>query len=148
VIAIDLVDSKLEVARSFGATHVINPSTEDVLALLHTLSNGRGIDVCVDTTGNRKVRENTYDATAPKGRTIFAGVPHAGEKIAIDSFPIHFGRRMIGSHGGETRPDEDIPRYIQLAQLGKLRLDDLITHRFPLERINEAISVVRSGMAG
>ncbi len=102
----------------------------------------------MDTTGNRTVRENAYEATAPRGRTIFAGVPHAGEKIAIDSFPIHFGRKMIGSHGGETRPDEDIPRYVKLADLGKLRLDQLITHRFPLEQINEAIRVVRSGMAG
>jgi S-(hydroxymethyl)glutathione dehydrogenase/alcohol dehydrogenase len=148
IVAIDLFDQKLDVARSFGATHCINARNEDVLANLQKLSDGRGIDVCVDTTGNRKVRETAYDATAPKGRTIFAGVPDAGEKICIDSFPIHFGRRLIGSHGGETRPDEDIPRYLKLSELGKLQLEPLITHRFPLEQINEAIGLVRSGGAG
>jgi Zn-dependent alcohol dehydrogenase len=112
------------------------------------MAAGRGIDVCVDTTGNRKVRESAYEATAPKGRTIFAGVPDANEKITIDSFPIHFGRKLVGSHGGETRPDEDIPRYLKLYGLGKLQLDPLITHRFPLEQINEAIALVRSGGAG
>jgi len=148
IVAIDLYDTKLEVARSFGATHVINSRQLAAAAILSELSAGRGIDVCVDTTGNRKVRELAYEATAPKGRTIFAGVPDASEKICIDSFPIHFGRKLVGSHGGETRPEEDIPRYLKLSQLGRLRLDELITHRFPLERINEAIDVVRRGEAG
>jgi Zn-dependent alcohol dehydrogenase len=66
IVAIDLFDQKLDVARSFGATHCINARNEDVLAILQKLSDGRGIDVCVDTTGNRKVRETTYDATAPR----------------------------------------------------------------------------------
>jgi S-(hydroxymethyl)glutathione dehydrogenase / alcohol dehydrogenase len=148
IVAIDLHEPKLDVARAFGATHVINAKTQDALAVLQDLAAGRGIDVCVDTTGNRKVRENAYEATAPKGRTIFAGVPDANEKITIDSFPIHFGRKLVGSHGGETRPDDDIPRYLKLYGLGKLQLDRLITHRFPLEQINEAIALVRGGGAG
>jgi S-(hydroxymethyl)glutathione dehydrogenase/alcohol dehydrogenase len=148
IVAIDLVDAKLDRARNFGATHVFNPRNADPLPFLRELSRGRGLDAAVDTTGHRKVREAAYEATSPKGRTIFAGVPDACEKISIDSFPIHFGRQLIGSHGGETSPDQDIPRYLDLFRLGKLELHELITHRFPLERINEAIDLVRHGEAG
>ena len=56
-----------------------------------------------------------------------------------------FGRRVIGSHGGETRPDDDIPRYLALSRLGKLRLSELITHRLPLEQINEAFTALLGG---
>jgi len=148
IVAVDLFDSKLEWARSLGATHTINSRSADPTAALKEISGGKGFDVTVDTTGNRRVRELAYDVCGNKGRTIYAGVPDASEKITIDSFPIHFGRKLIGSHGGETLPDVDIPRYVTLHKLGRLRLEELITHRFPLEKINEAISAVRSGDAG
>jgi S-(hydroxymethyl)glutathione dehydrogenase/alcohol dehydrogenase len=57
------------------------------------------------------------------------------------------GRRVIGSHGGDTVPDTDIPRYYQLYKLGKLQLDQLITNRFKLAEINEAVATVRAGQA-
>jgi Zn-dependent alcohol dehydrogenase len=55
---------------------------------------------------------------------------------------------MIGSHGGETKPDVDIPRYVQLYKLGKLKLDEQISRRFGLDDINDAVETVRSGEAG
>ncbi len=148
IVAIDLFDAKLEWAKSLGATHTINSRTGDTMAALREIIGSKGFDVTVDTTGNRRVRELAYDACGNKGRTIYAGVPDASEKVTIDSFPIHFGRKLIGSHGGETLPDVDIPRYLTLHSLGRLRLEELITHRFPLEKINEAISAVRGGDAG
>lgn len=148
IVAIDLFDSKLEWAKSLGATHTINSRNADPTAALKEITGGKGFDVTVDTTGNRRVRELAYDVCANKGRTIYAGVPDVSEKITIDSFPIHFGRKLIGSHGGETQPDIDIPRYVTLHKLGRLRLEELITHRFPLDKINEAIAVVRGGEAG
>ena len=77
-----------------------------------------------------------------------AGVPHHSEMINIDSFPLHFGRQIFGSHGGETRPDVDIPRYLHLYSRGKLKLQEQITHRFKLDEINQAVEVVRKGEAG
>ena len=79
---------------------------------------------------------------------LWAGEPHQQERITIDSFPLHFGRKIFGSHGGETRPDVDIPRYLQLYKMGKLNLDEQITPRFTLDDINQAVDVVRSGDAG
>ena len=68
--------------------------------------------------------------------------------MTIDSFPIHFGRRLVGVHGGDTKPDTDIPRYLALYRRGALKLDEQITHRLPLERLNEAIALVQKGEAG
>lgn len=148
IVAIDLHDHKLEQAKSFGATHTINASKLDAEASLRELSGPGGMDVVVDVTGNSEVRVTAYNATSNTGKTVFAGVPHHQEKITIDSFPLHFGRQVFGSHGGETRPDVDIPRYLRLYKLGKLKLDEQITHRFDLNHINQAVDVVKNGDAG
>ena len=68
--------------------------------------------------------------------------------FTIDSFPLHFGRKVFGSHGRETRLNVDILRFLELYKLGKLKLKEQSTHRFDLEDINEAIDVVRTGEAG
>jgi len=148
IVAIDLHDHKLEQALVFGATHVVNASKQDPAAFLRDLVGPQGCDATVDLTGSGPVREVAFKATADTGKTILAGVPDHQEKITIDSFPLHFGRRIFGSHGGETRPDVDIPRYLRLYQLGKLKLREQITHRFSLDDINQGIEVVRSGEAG
>jgi S-(hydroxymethyl)glutathione dehydrogenase/alcohol dehydrogenase len=148
IVAIDLYDHKLEWAAVLGATHTVNANRGDLEPFLIELSGGRGFDATVDVTGNTGVRQMAYNLTSNTGSTILAGVPHQQERITIDSFPLHFGRRISGSHGGETQPDVDIPRYIQLYKLGKLKLDEQITHRSCLEQINEALDVVRRGEAG
>jgi S-(hydroxymethyl)glutathione dehydrogenase/alcohol dehydrogenase len=148
IVAIDLYDHKLQQATDFGATHTFNSSVENPSAYLRELSGGRGFDVTVDITGNSDIRQMAYNSTTNSGRTIFAGVPHHKETISIDSFPLHFGRRILGSHGGDTQPDIDIPRYIQLYQLGKLKLAEQITHGYCLNEVNQAVAVVQSGAAG
>lgn len=148
IVAVDLYDAKLKQAETFGATHTVNASQPKAAARLKELGGVRGFDAVVDVTGIATVRRQAYDLTSNTGITIFAGVPFHQEEFAIDSFPLHFGRRVIGSHGGETRPDVDIPRYLQLYALGKLKLKEQITHRFPLAQINTALEVVRKGEAG
>ena len=148
VVAIDVVDQKLERAATFGATHTFNGRKPDLESALLELSGPMGFHATVDVTGDAQVRQVAYEVTSNSGTTVLAGVPHHQAQIAIDSFPLHFGRRIIGSHGGDTRPDDDIPRYIELYRLGRLKLDEQITHRFPLIEINEAIAAVRNGDAG
>jgi S-(hydroxymethyl)glutathione dehydrogenase / alcohol dehydrogenase len=115
---------------------------------LMDIAGSGGFDAVVDTTGNSKVRELAYEITSNVGRTIYAGVPHSGEDIHIDSFPIHFGRKMVGSHGGETKPDVDIPRYVRLFQRGELKLHEQIAERFALSDINKAFERVQAGVVG
>ena len=131
-----------------AGTHTVNVEKVDAAAALKELSRGLGFQAVVDTTGINTIREIAYDATHQKaGTTILCGVPYATDRLSIDSFPLHIGRRVIGSHGGDTVPDLDIPRYFELYRLGKLRLDELITNRFKLAEINRAVETVRAGQA-
>ena len=148
IIAVDVTDEKLKQAGTFGATHIINAARQNAEDIIMELSAGKGFDATVDVTGNKSVRETAYKSTSNTGKTILAGVPASNEQMAIDSFPLHFGRKLFGSHGGETQPDIAIPRYVSLFQQGKLKLDEQITHRFALDDINQAIDVVSRGEAG
>lgn len=147
IVAIDIHQDKLDWATNFGASHTINTKIESPIVKLNDLSQNLGFDAAVDLTGNKNIRQITYDSTANSGTTIFAGVPNVDETISIDSFPLHFGRKLLGSHGGDTIPDTDIPRYISLFKLGKLKLKEQITHRFSLDNINDAIDVVKMGQS-
>jgi len=149
VVAIDVMDSKLEMAKRFGATHCINSkTTPDVDRTVRDIVGAQGADVLIETTGIARVIEQAYGLAQPKGKTILVGVPRKGDNISIYSLPLHFKKILTGSEGGDAEPHNDIPRYVRLVQAGKFKLDGLITHEFTLEKINEAIQLVRAGEAG
>jgi S-(hydroxymethyl)glutathione dehydrogenase/alcohol dehydrogenase len=147
IVAIDLLDHKLAMARERGATHAINAGkVGDVAAAVRAIVGDKGPDKVIETTGVKGVIEMAYELTHPDGTCVLVGVPH--EKVTISTLPIHFDKVLTGSHGGDARPHVDIPRIIRLVQAGKLSFDGIITHEFPLADINAAIDVVRSGKAG
>ena len=149
VIGVDLFDSKLEMARQFGATHGFNSNnTPDLETEIRNTVGQGGADVVIDTTGNARVIEMAYKLTHPDGKTILVGVPRKGDNISIYSLPLHFKKVLTGSHGGSAEPHIEIPRYIRLYRAGRMKLDGLITHEFRLDQIDEAIEVVRSRQAG
>jgi S-(hydroxymethyl)glutathione dehydrogenase/alcohol dehydrogenase len=149
IVAIDVVDSKLEMARRFGATHCINSKkVADVEKAIRDIVGAQGADVIIETTGIARVIETAYGLTQPKGKTILVGVPRKGDNISIYSLPLHFKKILTGSEGGDSEPHNDIPRYLRLVQAGRFKLDGLITHEFPLAKINEAIQLVKAGEAG
>ena len=86
--------------------------------------------------------------THPDGKTILVGVPKKGDNVNIYSLPLHFNKVLTGSHGGNAKPDLEIPRYIKLINAKKMNLDGLITHEFSLDEINKALDLFRSGEAG
>ena len=145
IIAVDLHDAKLSLARDMGATHVINARTVDAQRELDAITSGKGVDVFIDNTGVPAVIELGYRLTKPEGRLVLVGVPKSGQTASIFTLPIHFGKRLVGSHGGDAVPDEDIPRYLQLFEATRNPLGKLITETVPLAKINDAISRVRSG---
>ena len=145
IIAVDLFDSKLELAAQFGATHLINSRQVDPKNEILNIVGRAGADVVVDNTGHVGIIELAYELTHSYGRTILVGVPRKGNNISIYSLPLHLGKVLTGSHGGETRPSEDIPRYVRLYQAGKLKLKELMTNRFALGDINLAIEKMRAG---
>jgi S-(hydroxymethyl)glutathione dehydrogenase / alcohol dehydrogenase len=149
IVAVDVVDAKLDMARQFGATNCINSkTTPDVEKAIREIVGQNGADVVVETTGIARVIESAYSLAQAKGKIILVGVPRKGDNISIYSLPLHFKKILTGSEGGDAEPHNDIPRYLRLVQAGKFRLQGLITHEFALDRINDAIRLVKQGEAG
>jgi S-(hydroxymethyl)glutathione dehydrogenase/alcohol dehydrogenase len=147
IIAVDLLDHKLEMASARGATHCINAGqVGDVAAAVRAIVGDKGPDKVIETTGVKGVIEMAYELAHADGTCVLVGVPN--EKVSIYTLPIHFNKVLTGSHGGDARPHIDIPRIIKLIQAGKLSFDGIITHEFPLADINAALDLVRSGKAG
>lgn len=145
IIAVDIHDNKLELAKQMGATHVINSSSGDVRQAILNIAGNAGVDAFIDNTGQPAIIEMGYQMTKPQGRVTLVGVPRKGNNINIYSLPLHFGKGLSGSHGGEAIPQTDIPRYQNLYRAGRIKLRELITDYYSLDLVNEAITGMRSG---
>jgi len=145
IIAVDLYDNKLGLAKKMGATHIINSNHKDPKEEIAKIINNKEIDVFIDNTGLPAVIEMGYRVTKNTGRVVLVGVPSKGSNINIYSLPLHFGKSLSGSHGGESIPHLDIPRYHDLYLAGRIKLNELITHHFSLDQINDAILNMSSG---
>lgn len=145
VIAVDLFDNRLDLARQMGATHLINAKNDDAKAMIERIVGVQGLDAFIDNTGQPSIIEMGYQLTKPQGRVTLVGVPRKGNNVSIYSLSLHFGKGLSGSHGGEAIPNVDIPRYHKLFQADRIKLRELITERLPLEDINLAIDNMRSG---
>jgi S-(hydroxymethyl)glutathione dehydrogenase / alcohol dehydrogenase len=149
IIAVDIVESKLELARSFGASHTINAKTEkDPIETAYKMTSGRGADfVFVAVAGIHHLRSG-FMMSGWHGLTVsigHSGVENLGEFNQMDFFA---GERMLtGSTMGNIKPRVDIPRLIDFYKAGRLKLDELISGRYPLEKINEAIESSSRGDA-
>ena len=148
IIAIDLDQKKLDVALGSGATHVINARHQDIKNVLRSLLGDEGADVVIETTGVKTVIETAYNICSPIGRTVLVGVPDPKDPALIPTLPLHFGKKLIGSHGGSSKPHIDIPRIVRLVEQGKLDLSTIPLTERPLARINDAIADLRAGVPG
>ena len=146
IIAIDLFDNRLELAKQLGATHTINSrSRKDWQEEVKNILDNKGVDVFVDNTGNPEIIAEGWKLTQDQGRTILVGVPAKGKETQLYTLPLHFGKKITGSHGGNGYPTDDIPRYMLLSKLGKLNLSNLITETHSLMEINQAIERMKNG---
>ena len=148
IIAIDLDQKKLDIALSLGATHVIDARQQDTENVLRSLLGDEGADVVIETTGVKTVIETAYNICSPIGRTVLVGVPDPKDPALIPTLPLHFGKKLIGSHGGSSKPHIDIPRIVRLVEQGKLDLSTIPLTERPLARINDAIADLRAGVPG
>ena len=146
IIGVDLHEHKINLGKIFGLTHGIIANSKNLKNEIYNIVNQKVVDIVFETTGNSKVIEQAYELTNPEGKTILVGVP--SDKISIYSLPLHFNKVLTGSHGGDSVPDNDIPRYIRLIKHKKMTLENLITHEFKLSEINKALDLFRSGKAG
>ncbi len=145
IIAIDINDEKLQLARRLGATETINSATADFVAAILDITHGKGVDYAVETAGLTATIEKSFTSVKwDGGLVVIAGNPPHNEKISIDPFYLK-GKRITGSWGGLTRPERDIPLYVALYLAGKLKLDELITARFNFDEINQAFQAMDKG---
>ena len=146
IIAVDLIDEKLEMAKQRGATHLVNPSRLDVASEIRKIVGDAGPDKVIETTGVKSVIEQAYELTHADGTCVLVGVPR--EKVTIYTLPIHFNKTLTGSHGGSARPHIDIPRIMRLASAGRISFEGIITDEYPLDEVNSALDKMLSGRSG
>lgn len=148
IIAVDLAPAKLEAARRFGATVTVEAGREDVAAAVKAATGGRGADWVFVTVGAKSAIEQSFGLMRKNGTSVIVGMPASGVTTSFDpGWFAAFGQRLIGSKMGSARVRIDVPRIVDLYRGGRLKLDELISGRYPLERINEAVAAVERGEA-
>ncbi|MBM3702931.1 MAG: zinc-binding dehydrogenase [Actinobacteria bacterium] len=145
IIAVDVNEKKLKFALDIGATQTINPKTENVISRIKEITDNNGTDYAVECSGKKEAMETAFASINNKGIAAIAGNLSFGETISINPFDLILGKKIIGTWGGETKPDTDIPLYAKMFLSRELKLDKLISHRFRLEEINEAIKLIEKG---
>jgi len=148
IIAVDLSDEKLTAAKQFGATHGVNPGRTDAAAAIRELTDGRGVDYAFVAVGAKPAIEQAFKYLSKAGTVVIVGMPESGVTTAFDPTDFAYaGQRVLGSRMGSTRLDVDVPALVDLYRQGRLKLDELISGRYPLTEINEAIASVTRGEA-
>jgi S-(hydroxymethyl)glutathione dehydrogenase/alcohol dehydrogenase len=148
IIAVDVVDAKLKAARDFGATHTVNSKKVDAVEAVKKLTGGWGTDYVFVTVGNAAAIEQGVAMSAPRGTTVIVGLPNFADTVKFSPFQFIGDERVLtGSFMGTTQLHTEIPRLVELYKAGVLKLDELITGRYPLDKINEAIDEVLAGKA-
>ncbi|MCA8921695.1 MAG: zinc-binding dehydrogenase [Planctomycetes bacterium] len=145
IVAVDLYPEKLAAAKRQGASHTV-VSDGNLEQALREIVGPQGADVVIENTGVLDVMQVASAITSnDRGRTVLVGVPPHDARLPLDTMPLHFGKVITGSHGGDADPDRDIPRLVRLQQAGRLELTNMLSHRFRLEDVNDALDAMRRG---
>jgi Zn-dependent alcohol dehydrogenase len=148
IIGMDVLDEKMDNAMKFGATHKVNATSEKAAEEVRELTNGRGADYAFITVGNVNAISQGMTLTGSRGTTYVIGLPPVGDQLCFAPMSlIATEKSLAGAFMGSTNMKTDIPKLITLYQTGRLKLDELITARYPLEKINEAIESTAGGKA-
>jgi S-(hydroxymethyl)glutathione dehydrogenase/alcohol dehydrogenase len=145
IVAVDLLDTKLRLAEEFGATHVVNASTDDPVQQVRELTRG-GVDHAFEVIGVPEVVLQAMRSVVPGGRTYVIGVLPSDTELRIPWYEVMGRRQHLQMSGFEgAQPRADIPRVINLYMAGKLKLDELVSRTFALNEVNEAVSALERG---
>lgn len=147
ILAVDLDDRKLDVARAVGATHVCNAEREDAMAAAKAISNGRGADYVIEAAGNERALRVSLELLRPGGQAVWLGKVNVQQPVSFRYGTLMGERRIVRSSYGGARPQQDFPRLARAYLDGKLRLDELITRRVGLDDINQGFDALSRGEA-
>lgn len=146
IIAVDQLDGKLEMAKAFGATHCVNAAREDPVERIRELTGGAGVHYAFEAIGLVEAPfVQSILCTRRRGITVWVGHAPLNTPVTIDARALIMEKTVIASMYGSARPHIDFPRLLALYKAGKLKLDELITKRFPLGGVNEAFEALSRG---
>lgn len=147
IIAVDLADDKLKLARELGATDIFNAAAPDAGAQVREATRG-GVDFALEMAGSVAALDLAYRITRRGGTTVTAGLPSSAATLALSLVTLVAEERTLkGSYIGTCVPTRDLPRYLELFRRGRLAVDRLLTGRMPLDDINEGFDQLREGRA-
>ncbi|MGP6087122.1 alcohol dehydrogenase catalytic domain-containing protein [Antarctobacter jejuensis] len=147
IVAVDMSEEKLDIAREFGATDGVLASEEAPWKTAMDLM-GRGADVVAVTVGAIPAYEQAMRYVGWGGRMVMVGMPHSGATARYEPVvPAYMGQQMVGSKMGDVVIQRDIPWMADLYRQGRLKLDELVSGRWTLDQINEAIADTKGGGA-
>ncbi|WP_421911203.1 zinc-dependent alcohol dehydrogenase family protein [Marinobacter sp.] len=147
VIAIDLDEDKLAMAKSLGASAGINAADEDCVSQVKALTNG-GVDCAIEMAGSEKALELAYQVTRRGGTTVTGGLAHPDRKVSIQQVSLVAEERTLkGSYVGSCVPVRDVARYVSLFRQGRLPVDKLLSDILTLDEINEGFERLANGKA-
>lgn len=147
IVAVDLLDSKLDLARALGATHTVSARDGRAAEAVREATQG-GAHYAFESAGSEQALAQAYQATRRGGTTVTLGLPHPGRQFAVPAVSLVAEERTVkGSYMGSAVPRRDIPRFIALHQAGLLPVDRLLTRTIALDEINPAFDALASGAA-
>ncbi|MBP6899156.1 MAG: zinc-dependent alcohol dehydrogenase family protein [Burkholderiaceae bacterium] len=147
VVALDLNETKLALARELGATHTVNAAAPDAAAQVKAATGG-GVDFAFEMAGAIPAMELAWAITRRGGSTVSAGLPHPDRRFALPPVQLVGEERTLrGSYIGSAVPARDIPRYIALYRAGRLPVDRLMGERLSLDDINRGFDRLATGQA-
>ncbi|MGE0171314.1 MAG: zinc-dependent alcohol dehydrogenase family protein [Oligoflexales bacterium] len=145
IVAIDLLDDKLEFSKSLGATDAYNAATDRLVERVKDETKG-GLDFVMETAGSVKALELAYNITKRGGTTVTAGLAHPSHNLSIQQVSLVAEERTLkGSYIGSCVPKRDVPKYIELYKRGKLPVNKLMSGTIGFDQLNEAFDVLDSG---
>lgn len=145
IIAIDRDPARLQMARGFGATHTILADDPDAIEQIRGVTGGRGADYVFECAGREASLQLSLESARRGGDVVILGKTGADEKVSLRFGSLMGEKRIVRSSYGGARPRRDFPWLARLYLEGKLKLDELITERMPLERINEGFAAMQRG---
>ncbi|MCX8226204.1 MAG: Zn-dependent alcohol dehydrogenase [Sulfitobacter sp.] len=145
IIAVDLNVDRLAMARKLGATHIVNPKETDPVDAILAETGGKGVEYAFDAVGNPKLVEQCFLSTRKGGTTIMIGLMGLDEKVALPFGHFIAERKVMGCDMGSNQFRVDMPRLARLYMDGRLNLDDMLTDRLPLSRINDGFAALDRG---
>jgi Zn-dependent alcohol dehydrogenase len=147
IVAVDVIDEKLAMADDLGATHLVNSTTDDVLASVMA-ATGRGADYAFDAVGIEATLGAAFGAVRPGGEVVAIGLAHIANTVTVDIFSLLFQKRLTGTFAGSIIPRVDIPAFVDLFMDGRLPLDRLVSHQYKLEALPQAFDDMEAGRIG